>query len=149
MSYRGSSGIEEVADENTDEIVLQLANRIDVGLNPRDIDYSHRVGAATRASNMDDMETDRQRQPQRPMEIIVKLKSYQARLALLKGRKTLRHNKEGVYINEDLTQKRKNLAFGCRKLKKDRRIPNTWVYNGNIFIAERDGTYTPTLTINT
>ena len=80
MSYRGSSGIEEVADENTDEIVLQLANRIDVGLNPRDIDHSHRVGAATRASNMDDMETDRQRQPQRPMEIMVKLKSYQARL---------------------------------------------------------------------
>ena len=79
------SGIEEVADENTDEIVLQLANRIDVELNPRDIDRSHRVGAPKRASNTDDMETDRQRQPQRPREIIVKLKSYQARLALLKG----------------------------------------------------------------
>ncbi|MEW8546845.1 MAG: hypothetical protein AB2693_25300 [Candidatus Thiodiazotropha sp.] len=130
------SGIEEVADENTDEIVLQLANRIDVELNPRDIDRSHRVGAPKRSSNADDMETDRQR----PREIIVKLKSYQARLALLKGRKALRRNKEGIYINEDLTQKRKNLAFECRKLKKDRKISNTWVYNGSIYIAERDGT---------
>lgn len=126
------SGIEEVTDENTDEIVLQLANRLDVELNPRDIDRSHRVGAPK------SVETDRQ--PTRPREIIVKFKSYQARLALLKGRKALRRNKEGIYINEDLTQTRKSLAYECRTLKRDRKISNTWVYNGNIFIAERDGT---------
>lgn len=126
------SGIEEVTDENTDEIVLQLANRLDVELNPRDIDRSHRVGAPK------SLETDRQ--PTRPREIIVKFKSYQARLALLKGRKALRRNKEGIYINEDLTQTRKSLAYECRTLKRDRKISNTWVYNGNIFIAERNGT---------
>ena len=129
------SGIDEVTDENTDEIVLQLAKRLDVELNPSDIDRSHRVGARKSTSAADAIDTDRQ--PILPREIIVKFKSYQLAYRFLKVGKPLRRNKEGIYINEDLTQTRKSLAYECRQLKQDRKISNTWVYNGNIFIAER------------
>ena len=78
-------------------------------------------------------------QPRRPREIIVKQKGYQARLRLLQGRKTLRQNKENVYINEDLTKTRKSLAFECRKLRRERKILKTCVYDGNIFVTERGG----------
>ena len=76
------SGIDEVTDENTDEIVLQLANRLDVELNPSDIDRSHRVGARKSTSAADAMDTDRQ--PILPREIIVKFKSYQLAYHFLK-----------------------------------------------------------------
>ena len=129
------AGIPERDNENTDDHVLDLAARLDIGIGPRDIDRSHRVGPISSDTNSigDDA------QPRRPREIIVKLKGYQARLRLLQGRKTLRQNKENVYINEDLTKTRKSLAFECRKLRRERKILKTWVYDGNIFVTERGG----------
>ena len=129
------AGIPERDNENTDDHVLDLAARLDIDIGPRDIDRSHRVGPISSDTNSiaDDA------QPRRPREIIVKLKGYQARLRLLQGRKTLRQNKENVYINEDLTKTRKSLAFECRKLRRERKILKTWVYDGNIFVTERGG----------
>ena len=45
-----------------------------------------------------------------------------------------------MYINEDLTQTRKSLAFECRHLRRERKILRTWVYDGNIYVTERGGT---------
>ena len=130
------AGIPESTNENTDETVLELTERLNIDISPRDIDRSHRVGPQpTEATSIADGA-----QPTRPREIIVKLKSYQARLRLLQARKTLRDNKEKVYINEDLTKTRKSLAFECRKLRRERKILRTWVYDGNIFVTERGGT---------
>ena len=130
------AGIPENTNENTDEHVLDLAARLNIDISPRDIDRSHRVGPPpTEATPIADGA-----QPARPREIIVKLKSYQARLRLLQARKTLRDNKEKVYINEDLTKTRKSLAFECRHLRRERKILRTWVYDGNIFVTERGGT---------
>ena len=130
------AGIPESTNENTDETVLELTERLNIDISPRDIDRSHRVGPQpTEATSIADGA-----QPTRPREIIVKLKSYQARLRLLQARKTLRDNKEKVYINEDLTKTRKSLAFECRKLRRERKILRTWVYDGNIFMTERGGT---------
>ena len=130
------AGIPESTNENTDETVLELTERLNIDISPRDIDRSHRVGPQpTEVTSIADGA-----QPTRPREIIVKLKSYQARLRLLQARKTLRDNKEKVYINEDLTKTRKSLAFECRKLRRERKILRTWVYDGNIFVTERGGT---------
>ena len=132
------AGIPETEHENTDDKVLDLAAHLNIQLNPRDIDRSHRVGPVrTSATSIADEDEP---QPTRPREIIVKLRSYQARLSLLQGRKTLRENKEKVYINEDLTKTRKSLAYECRQLKRERKIVKTWVYDGNVFVTNRGGT---------
>ncbi|MCG8047964.1 MAG: hypothetical protein N0E48_20485, partial [Candidatus Thiodiazotropha endolucinida] len=126
------SGIKEEVNENTDQLVLDLATKLKIDLDPNDIDRSHRIGPVR-------TDGDGGRQSTRPREIIVKLKSYQVRLALLKGRKTLRTNREAIFINEDLTQKRKSLAYECRQLKRERKILSTWVYDGNVFVTDRSG----------
>ena len=73
-------------------------------------------------------------------EIIVKFRTYGARLQLLKGRAFFCNRKENVYINEDLSKIRKNLAFACRQLRKNKKSPvtETWVYNGNVFIQDNE-----------
>ena len=70
----------------------------------------------------------------------LKFRSSDARLELMKARKFCRERKLKIYINEDLTKTRKNLAFACRKLKKDAKstVAKTWVYNGNVFIQDND-----------
>ena len=75
---------------------MNLAGRLNIDLNPRDIDRSHRVGPVQPSSSGSEEPTRR-----RPREIIVKFVNSQARLSLLKGRKTLRENKEKIFINED------------------------------------------------
>ena len=88
---------------------------------------------------MTDM-TEGTREPTRAREIIVKFRSHGARLQLLKGRAFFRERNENIFINEDLTKTRKNLAYACRKLKKDLNssIVKTWVYNGNVYIQDSD-----------
>ena len=78
--------------------------------------------------------------PIRAREIIVKFRTHGARLQMLKGRDFFCERKEKIFINEDLTKTRKNLAFTCRKLKKDTNssIVRTWIYNGNVFIQDSD-----------
>ena len=96
------SGIKESVDENTDDQVLELAARINVDVAPSDVHRSHRVGPRKPAPSGGQI---------RPREIIVRFNNSQARLDLLKGRRTLRQFKDGVFINEDLTQYRKHLAY--------------------------------------
>ena len=76
MSCLRIAGIDEMVNANTDEIVLDLAHWLEVNINPRDVDRSHRVGAVNSNSSDSDMVTNRSRI--RPREIIVKFKSFQA-----------------------------------------------------------------------
>ena len=122
------SGIKELVDENTDKLVLDLAAHVDVA--PSDVHRCHRVGPRKPAPSGGQI---------RPREITIRFNNSQGCLDLLKGRKTQRQFKEGVFVNEDLTQYRKHLAYQCRKLVKDNKITKTWVYNGNSFIEKRDG----------
>ena len=78
-------------------------------------------------------------QPSKCREIIVRFRNRNARLALLKGRAVLRKKREKTYINEDLTQARKAIAFQCRQLKRENKIQKTWVYNGNINLMDNNG----------
>lgn len=140
-------GIEESANENTNELVLGLANRLNIEVNPEDIEISHRVGPIRNVpypgQNDGAAEALGERRPSRngrPREIIVKFRNSQARISLLKGRAILRKKKEKtLFINEDLTKHRKSIAYECRQLKRENKIQNTWVYNGDIFIVEKDG----------
>ena len=128
------SGVSETDGENVTAIVMDLANRIHADVTPRDIDRSHRVG-----SKFDRNRDNGNRRKDR--DIIVKFTNSSARLEFLKGRKALREQKAKVFINEDLTSSRMELAFECRELKRSNpsRVIKTWTYNGNVFVQDKDG----------
>ena len=68
----------------------------------------------------------------------MKFSNTKARLELLKARSTLRKSKDKVYINEDLTSLRNELAFKCRALRRAGKIKKVWIYNGNVFINQNN-----------
>ena len=78
------SGIKESVDENTDDLVLELAARINVDVAPSDVHRSHRDGPRKPAPSGSQII---------PREIIARFNNSQARLDLLLGIKTLRQFK--------------------------------------------------------
>ena len=109
---------------------------MNVKIERNDIKVSHRVGRSKYQSSVNNALSGRQ---VKSKEIIVKFRNQQARLDLLKARSTLRERKEKIYINEDITQYKRNLSYQCRELTREKKIAKTWVYGGNVFISDRDG----------
>lgn len=132
------AGINEDEEEDTDQVVIDFAKRINVNIRPDDIDRCHRVKRREREPNPN-VETPFQ-DDARPLEIIVKFTNSKARLALMKGRATLRRSKSNVFINEDLTAGRKELTYECRKLRRANKISRVWTYNGNVYIKDNNDT---------
>ncbi|KAL8593008.1 hypothetical protein ACOMHN_017938 [Nucella lapillus] len=46
-----------------------------------------------------------------------------------------------VYINHDLTRERAEIAWMARNFKRQRKIDDTWVYDGVIFVRQGESTY--------
>lgn len=112
--------IPENADEVTDEIVLKIADTIDVKLSPSEIDRSHRVGKPG---------------VKRRRDIIVKLSTYRARERLYKNRSKLKDSEfRGVFINEDLTKLRGEILYEARKCVKAGSLKGAWSADGRILI---------------
>ena len=104
------SGIPETPDENTDNIVLAIANDIESDIRLQDIDRSHRIG-----------NPKKKRSTQR--EIIVKFSTYRARANFHKQRTLMKERgHEGEFINEYLTRKRSEYLFEARKLFKSKKL---------------------------
>ena len=118
------SGCPEVANEDTDNIVLKMASDIGCDLQLHEIDRSHRVGKPGENRT-------------RPREIIVKFTSYRARQKLYKMRVALKdHGYQGTFLNEDLTQYRSKLLYEARKVVKAERAKVAWSSDGNILIKD-------------
>ena len=102
------TGIAESDNENTDDIVIQLARSIDVDLNLQDIDRSHRLGKpGSVGESSDSGATARSR------AIIVKFATYRMRAKFYKSRVlTKSRGYRGVYINEHLTTKEQAVVSG-------------------------------------
>ena len=129
------SGIAETENENVKEVVLDMASRFGVGIIPQDIDRAHRIGKPRPPVQGSNGSVHKKQNNSR--EIIIKFTNSAARLNMLKSRATLRNQNARVYINEDLTQKRKSLAYECRQLKTKKSINNTWVYNGKVYVEDK------------
>ena len=110
----------ETEGENTDTIILDVAKKLNVALEPSEIGRSHRVG---RKSNGDG----------KPRAIIVKFLSHNVRQRLFRARK----NNSGIFLSEDLTKKRANIMFKARGLKRDNKIHSCWTTDGRMYIRER------------
>lgn len=135
------SGIPESANEDVSKVVLDIARRVGADIKPEDIDRTHRVGVVrdrnVNRNDENEMADGRRFIRDKGREIIIKFNNYNARLKMLKGRASLREQKANIYINEDLTKTRKDLAFECRRLLKAKFITKTWVYNGNVYCQDR------------
>ncbi len=107
MRISGVGG--EHFDENTDQIVMQMATDLGANLSVTDIDRSHRIGKP---------------KPGRPRQIIVKFTSYWARNEVFGKRKALKDTSgfKDIYFNEDLTAKRNQLLFEARQAVKKKLI---------------------------
>ena len=122
-----------IATENTDGQIISLVNdamKLSPPLQAHDIARSHRLGAP--------------REGGRPRPIIVRFVSDKARDAVYRARSGLKvynsQNREApVFVNDDLTNRRAKLAFDCRKLKKEKKIADTWTYNGKVVVKDLTG----------
>lgn len=118
------SGVEEHRDENTDDIVLSIAQKLDLPITVTDIDRSHRVGKSVRGSR----------------KIIVKFSTYRARQLMFAERKRLPGLPEGrnIFINEDLTTKRSKILFEARQIKRAKKITSAYSSSGKIVVLDNE-----------
>lgn len=119
-TLRIQTDVEETDDENTDQIVLNLAGELGAHLTEADISRSHRVGPKT---------------PKKIRPIIVKFATYRARDKLFNVRK----NASGTFISEELTKQRNDLFFKARQERNNGTFKHVWCKDGNIKIRFHDG----------
>ena len=99
-----------------------------------DIDVMHRLGPRK------NKKTQKQDMP----PIIVRFISRKKRNALFKARKNLKDAKfdflssKGVFLNENLTPKNRQLLFHANKKRKDNQWQYLWTSNGRIFARKSD-----------
>ena len=105
------SCIPEEADEQTDQVILGVANKLNIEIDFRDIDRSHRVGKLV---------TGIRNGNRRHRDIIVKFARYNVRDSVYKMRREFRNipQLKSVYVNEYMTQKRAKLLFDARTLRR-------------------------------
>ena len=110
---RGIPLPEEPSEENANDIVIHLSEKIGVLMQGNDISVSHRIPSAR-----DSVEP----------AIIVKFVRREVRENFCRGRKRLKSvstaglgfsEARKIYIHESLTQKNKKLFKDCLKFKKD------------------------------
>ena len=131
------SGIPEELSENTDGIILKLAEKLDVPITSADIDRSHRVGKPDNRGRT--AATTRMRH----RDINVKFATYNARHRLYSMRKELRNTDMNkvlakVFINEDLTTYRLKLLFDARSLVRNNKLKSAYSSDGKIFIRDHN-----------
>ncbi|XP_077989956.1 uncharacterized protein LOC144444419 [Glandiceps talaboti] len=131
-------GIPETTEENTDDIIVAVLQRVADDITPEDIEVTHRIGR----------KDNRERNP-RPRPIIVKFSSRRKRDKVYKQRKNIRNtttdmigyrSKNNIYINENLTPLKRNLLKEVNDKRKKSGYKFLWTHNGNIYVKKEQGT---------
>lgn len=134
------TGIDENPQEDTDDIVVSLANdTMGIPLQLDEISRSHRVGPKIAGKV-------------RPL--LVKFTSYRSKKRLMTNKRKLKGNapanisSEGrIYLNDDLTKIRANLLYQARSLKRANKIQDSWSYDGRILVKDNTNRITPILSV--
>ena len=122
-------GIPESPQENTDQAILDLAAKMGVNLDSRDIDRSHRITPKRQVT-----QSENQQPHSKPKAIIVKFARYNARNMMYAAKSRLKNT--GIVIREDLTPERQGLYF---KTLHHENTTRTWSIDGKIFTMTTDG----------
>ena len=124
-------GVPEGAYTSTDEVVIRIGEAINVDIKPEDIEISHKLKRKTTKL------------------VIVKFVSHKVKSLLYKARTKLKKVKtsdlfpsyvsasredQRIFINENLTNYRRELFWKANKLKKDNIITSTWTMDEKIFV---------------
>lgn len=130
------SGVPERPNENTNQLVTDLAKMAGVDVTPGDIDTSHRVGAPGQG---------------KVRGIIVRFTHYTARQALYDARRELRKPRHfggstvsaetanSAYISDNLTRDNQLILYKARQLKKDQKIFAAWSDVGKLKVRVKQG----------
>ena len=148
------SGIPEStgAAENTDAVVKKVGEAIGVAVTDEMIDRSRRVGKPGKMGR----------------DILVKFTSYRRKYLIMKARSNLKNKDAAllgvtsagatrqpvsaagaaatpvpspagrVYVNDDLTRETSGVAARAGRLKRDQKIKDTWLRNGEISVKKDD-----------
>ena len=148
------SGIPESTGdaENTDAVVKEVGQAIGVVVTDKMTDRSHRVGKPGKMRR----------------DIVVKFTSYRHKYLIKKTRSHLKNKNAAlsgitpagatrqpvsaagaaatpvpspagrVYVNDDLTRKTSSVAARARRLKRDKKIKDTLVRDGEIYVKKND-----------
>ncbi len=118
-------GLPESVNESGDtKKTIQLAE-VKMGLNIKDeIQGVHRLGRKSK---------------KKPRDIIVKFINKEAREAFYEKRKRTAQSKypqENIYVNDHITEYRKELFYEARKLYKAKLVCAAWTQHGNVLIRK-------------
>lgn len=119
------SGISETPNEDIYTRTIETLNTAMVLNPPLDvshIDRLHRVG--------------RSKSDGTPRQVLVKFTSYQHRQRIMKKRSVLKNAGSPLFINEDLTKKRANLLWCCRRAKHNLQLKDCWTSDGRVLIKD-------------
>ena len=128
-------GVPERSDENLLELIPSIANKLGSSITSDSIDIVHRV--YTKSTG--------------PKPIILRFKSYREKENFYQSRFNLRDADlsgilptennaiPAIYINENLTQIRRQLFGKVWKLKKARKFHRVWTIDGKIFLRKSVG----------
>lgn len=125
-------GVPESAYKSTEEVVLKLAEALNVAVKSEDVEISHKLN----------------RKGVKP--IIVKFQSHKVKSSMYKERAKLKHvrvsdlfpyssaatrvESERIYLNENLTSYRRGILKVANQKRKDGLVLSAWSMDGKIFV---------------
>lgn len=123
-------GVPQQDNENLEEMMKVIGEKIDVPIKNEDIDAIHRIPT---------------RSPSNPEPIIVQFLTRKKRDAIIQKAKpaklttkdlNMTCNEKSIFINEHLTKKRKQIMYEARKLKNEKSYKFLWTKGCKIFIRK-------------
>lgn len=144
------SGIPEVKEENTDDIVIKVGSLIGLDIDKHDISISHRLPKSSYSAAVREGPRASSNASSRAPNIIVKFVRREMRDRFYKGRKLLRdkstrdldlarYSENKIYISENLTQANKDIFKESLQVKKDLKYKFIWTFYGRTYLRKDPG----------
>ena len=141
------SGIPEVKEENTDDIVIKVGSLIGLDIEKHDISISHRLPKPSYSAAVREGPRASSNASSRAPNIIVKFVRRETRDRFYKGRKLLRdkstrdldlarYSENKIYISENLTQANKDIFKESLQVKKDLKYKFIWTFYGRTYLRK-------------
>ena len=121
----------EEKDEQVTELVYKLCYEVlDVDMARADIISAFRIGKKPHENSL-----------AYPRPILVRFSAMDIKTSVMKARSKMKKKTsvKGVYINDDLTEKRRVLLKALRGYKKEKLIEDCWSFNGRICFKTPQG----------
>ena len=130
-------GVPQTEKEDVTQIILDLSEKLEVSLKKDDISIAHRLPQRQRPGRT------RSSSIKRHPTIIIRFVSRLIRNQVYANRYKAKYIKdfpvegmEKLYVNENLTQRRKKLLWQTKQAAKERDYDYFWTNNGQIYIRK-------------